>query len=167
MDVLGEKTSVTTVYTPMPSNVYGEMKGVLRFVNRHEADDQRDDAGNEKGIAVVNAGQHKIQHQAQIEGQHKQKEHALLCEKPKQDKGGDSPGNRAEHPQHALLQRLADARQADHEHGEPRPKRPVQIPIERQYIRTDESQRGYGGGMDSGGQFGGHGKGGWRLRMPP
>ena len=85
----------------------------------------------------------------------------------KQDKGGDSPGDCAEHPQHALLQGLADARQADHEHGEPRPKWPVQIPIECQHIRTDEGQRGYGGGMDAGGQFGGHGKGGWRLRMPP
>ena len=41
-----------------------------------------------------------------------------MREKPEQDKGGDSPGDRAEHPQHALLQGLADARQADHEHGE-------------------------------------------------
>ena len=147
--------------------VYGEMKGILGFVNRHEADDQRDDAGNEERVAIVNACQHKIEHQAQIEGQHGQKEHTLLREKPEQDKGGDSPGDRAEHPQHALLQGLADARQADHEHGEPRPKWPAQIPIECQHIRTDEGQRGYGGGMDAGGQFGGHGKGGWRLRMPP
>ena len=71
--------------------VYGEMKGILGFVNRHEADDQRDDAGNKERVAIVNACQHKIEHQAQIEGQRGQKEHTLLREKPEQDKGGDSP----------------------------------------------------------------------------
>ena len=47
MDVLGEKNKHNGIHDTEQcflNPVYGEMKGILRFVNRHEADDQRDDA---------------------------------------------------------------------------------------------------------------------------